>query len=95
MRQRITKPTKWHVHPAITQISLGIRLDWSKPLLCAQRVAKDQGSLSNAQSDQSMRSAHMYFCWLVVRWLTYMYEISRTRLFRITAYLEVKIWSLF
>ena len=37
----LTKPTKWPVRPAKTQISLGIRPVWSESLLCAQWVAKD------------------------------------------------------
>ena len=37
----MTKPTKWHVRPAKTQISLGIRPVWSESSLCAQWVAKD------------------------------------------------------
>ena len=32
-----TKPTKWHVHPAKTQISLGIRPVWSGSSLSAWR----------------------------------------------------------
>ena len=31
-----TKPKKWHVRPAKTQISLGIRPVWSESPLCAQ-----------------------------------------------------------
>ena len=37
----ITILTKWHVRPAKTQISLGIRPDWSESSLCTQWVAKD------------------------------------------------------
>ena len=33
----VTKPTKWHVHPAKTQISKGIRPVWSESSLCAWR----------------------------------------------------------
>ena len=40
-----TKPTKWSVHPAKTQISLGISPVWSESSLCTQRVAKDPGFL--------------------------------------------------
>ena len=36
-----TKPTRWHVHPAKTQISLGMCSVLSEYLLCAQWVAKD------------------------------------------------------
>ena len=35
----MTKSTKWHVRPAKTQMSLGIRPGWSESLLCAQWVA--------------------------------------------------------
>ena len=35
----MTKPTKWPVPPAKTQISLGIRPVWLEFSLCAQRVA--------------------------------------------------------
>ena len=37
MSQRMPKPTKWHVHPAKTQISLGIRPGWSESLLSSRR----------------------------------------------------------
>ena len=37
MSCRMTKPTKWPVHPAKTQISLGIHLVWSESLLSAWR----------------------------------------------------------
>ena len=35
MSRLMTKPTKWHVRPAKTQISLGIRPVWPKSSLCA------------------------------------------------------------
>ena len=37
MSHLMTKPTKWHVHPATTQVSLGIRSVWSESLLSAWR----------------------------------------------------------
>ena len=37
MSRLMTKPTKWHVRPAKTQISLGIRPDWSETSLSAWR----------------------------------------------------------
>ena len=43
----ITKPTKWHVHPAKTQISLGIRPVWSESLLSTWRKL---GSLATHQA---------------------------------------------
>ena len=37
MSHSMTKPTKWPVHPAKTQICHGIRLSWSESLLSAWR----------------------------------------------------------
>ena len=37
----ITKPTKWYVRTAKTQINLGIRLVWPESSLSALWVAKD------------------------------------------------------
>ena len=37
MSRPMTKPTTWHVRPANTQISLGIRPVWSESSLCAWR----------------------------------------------------------
>ena len=42
MSRLMTEPTKWHVRPAKTQISLGICPVWSESSLCAQWVAEDQ-----------------------------------------------------
>ena len=69
----VTKPTKWHVRPAKTQISMGIRPVWSEYSLCASWVAKccsflqadseDRSDWADAQADLSLRWAHMPFCW--------------------------------
>ena len=69
----MTKPAKWPVCPAKTQISLGIRpvslvfavrmkKHWAlNYLLSAQwRLWLDS---ADAQADQSLRWAHMSFCW--------------------------------
>ena len=68
----MTKPTKWHVRPAKTQISLAIRPVWSESSLCVQWVAKDPIFLdadsedwtewADAQVDLSLPWAHMAFC---------------------------------
>ena len=73
MSQLVTKPTKWHVRPAKTQISLGIRPVWSESSLCAHWVAKDSSFLhadsedwpdwADAQADLSLRWEHMPLCW--------------------------------
>ena len=51
MSLRITKPTKWHVRPAKTQLSPGIRPFWSEYSLCAQCVAKDPSFLHTDSED--------------------------------------------
>ena len=67
------KTNKWHMRPAKTQISLGIRPVWSEYSLCAQWLAKDPSFLhtdsedwsdwADAQADLSLRWAHMPFGW--------------------------------
>ena len=69
----MTKPTKWHVRPAKTRISLGIHPVWSESLLWAQWVAKDPSYLYadskdwsdgvDAQADLSLHWAHKPLCW--------------------------------
>ena len=54
----MTKPTKWHVRPAKTHISLGIRPVWSESSLCAQWVAKDPSFL-HADSEDSDQTGRM------------------------------------
>ena len=61
----MTKPTKWHVRPAKTQISLGIRPVWSESSLSAWRKI---GSLAthwahNEDSDQTGRMPRLI--WVV------------------------------
>ena len=54
----MTKPTKWHVRPATTQISLGIRSVWSESSLSAWRKF---GSLAThwAHSEDSDQTGRM------------------------------------
>ena len=69
----MSKPTKWPVHPAKTQISLGIRPVWSEFSLSAWRSigtlathrehSEDWSVWADAQADQSLRWAHKSFCW--------------------------------
>ena len=55
MSRLMTKSTKWHVSPAKTKISLGIR-----PLSAQRRLWSDW---ADAQADLSLCWAHMPFCW--------------------------------
>ena len=48
MSRLTTKPTKWHMRPAKTQISLGIRPVWSESSLSAWRSI---GSLATHKAD--------------------------------------------
>ena len=73
MSHLMTKPTKWYVCPAKTQISLGIRPVWSESSLCAQWVAEDPmfRHADSKDSDQTGRmprliwpfAGHTSFCW--------------------------------
>ena len=79
MSHSITKPTKWHVCPAKTRISLGIRPVWSESSLCAQ--VKDP-RFFHADSEDSVQTGQMpsqirvfagcivHFVSFVLLWLT-------------------------
>ena len=67
MSRLVTKPTKWHVHPAKTQISLGIRPVWSESSLFAWRKL---GSLAT-------HWAHSEALWL--DWVDSQADLSRLR----------------
>ena len=58
MSRLMSKPTKWCVRPAKTQISLGIRPVWSESSLCIQWVAKGPRFL-HADSQDSDRTGRM------------------------------------
>ena len=85
MSQRTTKPTKLHVRPAKTQISLGIRPIWSESLLYAQWIAKDPSFL-HADSEDSGQTGRMprliwvfagrtcHFVGFVLHWLIYLWN---------------------
>ena len=80
MSHVMTKPTKWNVSPAKTQISLGIRPAWSESSMSAWRKL---GSLAthwaeqlrlwsdwaDAQADLSLRWAHSHFAGFVMSYI--------------------------
>ena len=63
----MAKQTKWHVRPAKTQISLGMKKAWvlSNPLSAQQRLS----DWADAQADLSLGWAHSHFVGFVMRWL--------------------------
>ena len=72
MSHLMTKPTKWHVCPAKTQISLGICSVWSESSLSAWRklgsfTTRWAHSLGSDQADLSLRWAHSHFVGFVMR----------------------------
>ena len=67
MIQRMTKPTKYHVHPAKTQVSLGIHPVWSESSLCTQWVAKNPSFL-HEDSEDSGQTWWMLCCDLSLHW---------------------------
>ena len=81
----MTKPTKWHMRPAKTLISLGIRPVWSESSLIAWKKAwvlsyplSAQRRLwtdwADAQADLSLRWVHSHFVGFVMRRLLYYYS---------------------
>ena len=68
---KMTNPTKWHMRPANTQISLGIRPVWSEftvrmnlgSLATHWVYSEDWSDWADAQADLSLRWAHRSFCW--------------------------------
>ena len=88
----MAKPTKWHVRPAKTQISLGIRPVWSESPLCAQWVGQHSGFLhaDSKDSDQTgrmprlirLRLAHMPFCWFCHEAAHFSYPLILQRNFK-------------
>ena len=103
----MTKPTKWHVHPANTQISLGICPVWSESLLSAWRKLKsltthrahseDWSDWADAQADLSLRWAHSHFVGFVMRRLIFIFlSYSFYRLLErvYSALAKTLIWSL-
>ena len=69
----MTKPTKWHVRPVKTQISLGIRPVWSvfavrmkKPWVLSYPLSAQRrlwSGWADAQVDLSLHWEHMPLCW--------------------------------
>ena len=84
----ITKPTKWYVHPAKTQISLGICPDWLESSLCAQWVGKDSSFLqtdSEDWSDWMDAQAHLgghicHFVGFVMMWVISFLKIVQAKI---------------
>ena len=81
----MTKPMKWHVRPAMTQISLGIRPVWSVvtvhmkkawilsfPLSTQPRLWSDW---VDAQAELSLRWLHSHFVGFVIRRLIYFHKV--------------------
>ena len=104
----MTKPTKWHVRPVKTQISLGICLVWSKSSLCAQWVAKDPRFLhaDSEDSDQTGRMPRLIWViaartliLLVLSWGGSFYFIPQTttslldKIFRTKFFICITCWK--
>ena len=59
----MTKPTTWHMRPAKTQISLGIRPVWSESLLSAWKKLESLAThwVHNEDSDQTGRMPRLFW----------------------------------
>ena len=86
----MTKPTKWHMRPAKTQISLGIRPVWSESSLSAWRKPGPLATLwshsrlwsdwADSQADLSLGWAHMPFCWFCHEAAHYCYNLRHSEI---------------
>ena len=100
MSRLMTKPTKCHVRPAKTQISVGFRPVWSV-FACAQWVAKDPSFFhadsedwsdrADAKADLSLRWEHMTYFWFCHE--AYEYALSRMTIWPKISTLNFGIWS--
>ena len=67
MSHIITKPTNWHVCPAMTQITMGILPVWSVFTQWAANGPRflhaGRSDWTDAQTDPSLCWAHRSFCW--------------------------------
>ena len=91
MSHLMTKPTNWHVRPAKTQISLGIRPGWSESSLSAWRKLGylDTGWVHSEDSDQTGRMLSL--CWArshFVSWGGSNVSCIYTLLWRFAIYLD-------
>ena len=91
--------TKWHVRPAKTQISLGIRPVWSESSLSAWRklgslathwAHSEDSDWVDAQADLSLRWAHSHFvCFVMrrlIRFLLYTHSLTLIGSIKILTY---------
>ena len=74
MGQRTTKPTKWHVRPSKTQISLGIRQVWSESSLSAWRKLRSLAThwVHSEDSDQTVRMPRLI--WVITKTCLYNFD---------------------
>ena len=83
LSQRMTTPTKWHVGPVKTQISLGIRPVWSESAVRMKKVwvlsyywahSKDWSDWAYTQTDLSLCWAHKpFYCCFFFHALAHLY----------------------
>ena len=83
----MTKPTKWHVRPAKTQISLVICTVWSESLLCAHWEAKNPRFLhvNSEDCDQNVQMPRLiwvftgracHFVGFGMKWLIFIWKLG-------------------
>ena len=68
MRRHTTKPRKWYVRPAKTQISLGIRPVWSESSLSACRKKLESLATQWAHSKDSNQTGWS-LCWMLIHFV--------------------------
>ena len=91
MSRDMTKPTKWHVRPAMTPISLGIRPVWSvfavrmkKPWVLSYPLSAQRRLWSDwADARLSLLWVNSHFVGFVMRWLKFK-PVCQQKLHQIT-----------
>ena len=76
MSRRMTIPTKWHLHPAKTQISLGICPVWSESSLSAWRKLGPLSYSLSAQQRLWSDWADLSLCWTCMPFCWYCHEAA-------------------
>ena len=90
MSHRMTKPTKWPVRPANTQISLGIRPVWSESLLSAWRKVRSLATYKVHSKDSDQTGRMLRLIWVSVRRTGHFVGLVRWRLI---SFGHITVWE--
>ena len=93
MSRLMTKPSKWHVRPAKTQISLGIRPVWSESSLSAWRKLGSSATHLTHSEDSDQTGRMLRLIWVLAGRTVILLVLSRGGSYlcgRISGYLRLR-----